>query len=102
MNEINTAMNLIILANSLDTGGGSGTLPFPHAWAALIWFAVTVAICLVVVWPWSEWSYMIDQYPITQGQRERNAVYRRKINILLGCALLVSVLAAVIPLSLGL
>lgn len=93
--------NLVILANSFDTTG-NGDLPFPHAWAALIWFSVTASLLISVMWPWLEWDSQIDRYPVTDRQKERNAKYRRKINILLGTSFLISVLAAVIPLCMGL
>jgi hypothetical protein len=101
MNSINTVTSLVILANSLDSGGPN-SLPFPHAWAALIWFVITCVVFMAIVWPWTSWAAMIDQYPITQGQRERNAMYRRKIRLLLAGACLVSILGAVIPLMCGL
>lgn len=100
MNSTMMVSNLVILSTTMN-GDGPGGL-FPHAWALLIWFAVTCLTFMVIIWPWTSWTALIDQYPITEGQRQRNAVYRRKIRILLACAFLVSVLGVVIPLMCGL
>lgn len=102
MNSIDTVTNLIILANSMADGTGSDALPFPHAGAVLIWGVVTFVTLLVIAIPWMELDYLIDRYPVTERQQQRNAVYRRKIHILLGCAAFISFLSAVIPLCCGL
>jgi hypothetical protein len=101
MNSFNTVTNLIILVNSLSEAGPDA-LPFPHAWAVLIWCGVTFITLLVIAIPWMEWDYLIDRYPVTERQHQRNAVYRRRIRILLSCAAVISVLSAVIPLCCGL
>lgn len=98
MNSTMMVSNLIILSTTMN--GGSGL--FPHAWALMIWLVVTTAVLMVICWPWTDLLCQIDHYPITENQRRRNVVLRRKIYKLVSIWIVLSIASAVIPLMCGL
>ena len=101
MNSTMMVSNLIILSNSMSSDG-SGGLPFPHAWAALIWFTITVVVFICISIPWMEWTSEMYDKPTNDWMREHNAKYHGKLLALVGSWILISILSAVIPLCMGL
>jgi hypothetical protein len=101
MNQTIMVSNLIILSNSFSSAGGDGAL-FPHAWALLIWFTISAVAFVLGMFPWMEWSDQLYAHPTANWMHEHNALYRRKLTLLFGTVLLISIVSAVVPLYLGL
>lgn len=101
MNQTIMVSNLIILSNSLNSDGTSGDL-FPHAWALLIWFTVSMVVFVLAAYPWMEWGDQLYENPTSDWMIVQNATYRRKRMILLGVSLAISIVTAGVTLYLGL
>lgn len=99
MNSTMMVTNLIILSNSMD--GGDGSL-FPHAWALLIWFMISVVAFALMALPWLDWGDQLFYKPTSDWMIEHNRTYERKRLILVSAFILISVTSAVVPLYLGL
>ncbi len=84
--------NLIIMSSVLSSQGGDDDLPFPHAWALLLWVFVTLVVALICVMLVVDWTIEVQYRP----------ELRLRIWLLIIAAIAISILSGVIPLAMGL